>query len=173
MGIAAIVGAVLGARLFVLADPTTLRLAIAVLVLALGVPLLLDYHRPFGNERLVCLAAGLVSGLLSGSTSMAGPPVVLMGVNQLWENDHLRANLIAYFTITSVASIALLTGAGALQAGVLSLDATLLPALALGLAAGLLAVGRVPPIAFRRVVILLVLGSGLLGAWTALAGLLA
>jgi uncharacterized protein len=173
MGAAAIVGAVLGTRLFVLADPTTLKLAIAVLVVALGVPLLLEYRRPFGNERLACLAAGFVSGLLTGSTSMGGPPVVLMGVNQLWEKHHLRANLIAYFTITSIASIALLTGAGVLQAEVLSLDATLLPAVALGFAAGLVAVGRVHPAAFRRGVILLILGSGILGAWTALASLLA
>ena len=48
----------------------------------------------------VCV--GFLGGLLGGSTSQSGPPVVLFGLARGWAKDSFRATLIAYFFFLSL-----------------------------------------------------------------------
>ena len=161
-----IVGSVGGTQLLLRVDGSALRLGIGLVVIALAGLLLLEKRRPARREGLAALAAGLVSGALNGATAMGGPPVVLLGVNQAWGKENFRANLLAYFLVSQGGGVALLVLAGAFTPAVLELDAKLLPGLVAGLALGSVLFKVVPADRFRRLVVLLVIATGLLSVWT-------
>lgn len=165
--VAAFAGNALGTRLLLFADPNLMRFIIGLVVVVLCVPLLLNYRWQIKREGLATAVVGVVSGLLTGSTSMGGPPVVLFGVNQAWAKEGFRANLIAYFILTNLFTLALLGASGAFTEQVLLTDLVMLPGVALGLLAGNALFKRAPVELFHRVVVLFVIATGLFGAYSA------
>ncbi len=167
-----LVGNTLGAQVILSADQALLRLGIGVLVVVLSALLLLDFRWQIKREWLATAVVGLVSGFLTGSTSMGGPPVVLFGVNQAWAKESLRANLVAFFTISALFTTALLAASGALTREILLLDAYMLPGIAVGLWVGNFAFRRVPRVLLYRGIVLFVLVTGLFGTYSSASGLL-
>lgn len=108
---------------------------------------------------------GLVSGMLGGSISESGPPVVVYGLSRGWAKDVFRSSLLAYFLCLattaafSYLALEMVTGHMLLLAA-----AALLPALAAA-RLGLLVKQHIPERAFRLTIlatILVVSVSGLL-----------
>jgi uncharacterized membrane protein YfcA len=162
----AIVGTYFGTQLLVLLDADVLRLSIGCLVVLLASPMLFDFRRPVVREGLAALGVGFTSGVLGGATSMGGPPVVLLGVNQAWRKESFRANLLAFFVVSNTSSLLNLARAGALTGGMVALDAALIPATALGIVAGNWLFKRIAPERFRKLVVVFVIATGLLSIWT-------
>jgi uncharacterized membrane protein YfcA len=173
LSLSAIVGTYFGTQLLVRADADVLRLAIGVLVVVLASPLLFDLRRPVVREGLAALGVGFTSGVLGGATSMGGPPVVLLGVNQAWTKESFRANLLAFFVVSNASSLVNLARVGALTSPVLALDAALLPATLVGVVAGNWLFRRIPAERFRKLVVLVVIVTGCLSIWTGASALLA
>jgi uncharacterized membrane protein YfcA len=139
LAVAALSGFPLGLALLIRMDETALRILVGVAVAAgaavnlrrAGAP-----HPERPNRVPLMVVVGLLAGLLSGTTSMGGPPVVLY---QHWVGggpDAIRRRLFAYFALMGVATIPL-----ALASGVLTLDVTGyvlagLPAIAVGIVLG-------------------------------------
>lgn len=172
LALAAVVGTFFGTQLLLRVDPDVLRLALGCVVVLLASPMLLDFRRPVVRERLASLGVGFASGVLGGATSMGGPPVVLLGVNQGWAKESFRANLLAFFVVSNTSSLVNLAGAGALTRPALTLDLLLVPATAAGILAGSWLFGRIDADRFRRLVVLLVIATGLLSIWTGARALL-
>ncbi len=172
LSLTAIVGTYFGTQILLRADADVLRLVIGFVVVLLASPMLFDYRRPVIRERLAALGVGFVSGVLGGATSMGGPPVVLLGVNQGWRKESFRANLLAFFVVSNSSSLVNLAGAGALTPTALALDLLLVPATAVGILAGNWLFKRIDHDRFRKLVVLLVIATGLLSAWTGAAALL-
>ena len=103
---------------------------------------------------------------------MGGPPVVLLGVNQGWVKESFRANLLAFFVVSNTSSLLNLAGAGALTPAALTLDLLLIPATIVGILAGNWLFVRIDADRFRKLVVLLVIATGLLSIWTGARALL-
>jgi uncharacterized membrane protein YfcA len=103
---------------------------------------------------------------------MGGPPVVLLGVNQAWSKVSFRANLVAFFVITNVSTLVMLSAAGAFTAEIVRLDLFLVPAVLIGIVVGNRLFAVMPAARFRKFVVLLVIASGLLSTWTGVLSLL-
>ena len=118
---------------------------------------LLLYFRPSADPgpdpRSAQLAAGFVSGVVGGSTSMGGPPIVLYLMGRERAVERFRATLLAFFLPGSVLQIAILAGVGRITGDVLLLVAAALPAVVAGLFAGAWLRRRVKPERFRAVVV--------------------
>jgi uncharacterized membrane protein YfcA len=112
------------------------------------------------------LATGFVSGVVGGSTSMGGPPIVLYLIGREPDVAAFRATLLAFFLPGSVLQIALLAGVGRITGDVLLLVGAALPAVVGGLFAGVWLRGRVRPERFRAVVmgVLIVTSAGVLAS---------
>jgi len=112
------------------------------------------------------LATGFVSGIVGGSTSMGGPPIVLYLIGREPDVAAFRATLLAFFLPGSVLQIALLAGVGRITGDVLLLAGVALPAVVAGLAAGVWLRGRVRPERFHALVVavLIVTSAGVLAS---------
>lgn len=151
----------LGVRVLAVADPKTMRNAIAVTVIVFS-GLLLFGWRYSGKPRLATsLGLGALSGTMLGATSVGGPPVVLYLLSGPDPVTTTRANLTLYVTVTSLMGIVMLVEQRIFDAGSAQLSLWLAPAYYAGLAAGIRLFPRFDETRFRRFTLaLLILVSG-------------
>ncbi|MEA2779113.1 MAG: uncharacterized protein QOK29_657 [Rhodospirillaceae bacterium] len=96
---------------------------------------LLLWRMPRGLQLPVtpfALGAGLLSGLLNGSTAMGGPPVVLYFLGASESVVIGRASLVMYFFFASLGTVLYDVGAGLIDRRVLMLSLLFFPALYVG-----------------------------------------
>ncbi len=160
--LAGIAGMPLGTYLLVALPVDTLKVFMGSVIALSALAMLLGWKHEIRNERLACAPVGVASGLLSGSTGMSGPPVVLFLANQGMGKQVFRANLVAYFLVLNLATIPTHVVAGLVTRTVIADAALLLPALFAGTFVGIRLVRRVEEAMFRRVTLAIVILAGLL-----------
>jgi uncharacterized membrane protein YfcA len=165
-------GAVLGLPIGAIAlrgvPAEPMKIAIGVVTLALAGLLWAGSGRRWERERAATVGAGFASGILGGATAMSGPPVVLFGLNQGWETRGFRADLLAFFTLLSLATLPFYAPLGLLSARSVHLLLTILPGLTLGFGAGLWLSRRTSAQAFRRLAFSVLVVAGMLPLLAAL-----
>jgi uncharacterized membrane protein YfcA len=103
--VGAIIGAPFGSYLLIALDADTLRLLIGLVASGFAILLFVGFSHPVQRERLAFLPIGFLSGLLNGSSSLAGPPVILFFANQRIPPMVFRANILLLFFSTNIATI--------------------------------------------------------------------
>ncbi|MDP6776829.1 MAG: sulfite exporter TauE/SafE family protein [Candidatus Latescibacteria bacterium] len=151
----------LGAVILRDTDPATMQRAIGVLLVGLAVVLQVKPGPPFRHERAARVGAGLVAGLLASSTSVSGPPLVLLGLKQRWETEAFRSTLPAFFLAIAFLCLPLHWGMDLLGDHSISLAVYGAPGLVLGYLTGVWLRRRVRGRAFRWAAIGLVMAGGL------------
>lgn len=126
----------LGVYLLRVVDPVLLRHTMAVLILLMAIVMAFGLRYRGEPNRLVSLAVGAVSGLLSGAIGLSGPPVILFWLGGQANAMTARANVIAYFGLMTVALIAVMLWNGLFTGLVIGLSLLLMPLYALGLLIG-------------------------------------
>ena len=107
------------------------------------------------------VGAGVLAGLLGGAVGLPGPPTIVYAATQGWSPRTFKANLQAFFVVNQGVILAGYAVAGLVTAEVGRLTAVyLIPALA-GTLLGMSLFNRVDPVAFRRMVFVLLFISGL------------
>jgi hypothetical protein len=158
----ALVGNPLGVALLTYLSSGSLRIAIAVFILSASVVLLCGWHftRRTGNAGTALV--GLASGSANGATALGGLPVALFFVAGREQPAVMRANLVAFFFITDIYASGLLATQGILNLNTLHAALWALPFLVAGLAAGSRSFIGTSPEAFRRFVLVLLIGLSIL-----------
>lgn len=126
----------LGVHLLKVVDPTLLRHVMAVLILGMAVVMTFGLRYKGEPNRLVSVAVGAVSGVMSGAIGLSGPPIILFWLGGQANAATARANVIAYFGLMTVALIATMIWNGLFTSQVLGLSLILMPVYALGLMLG-------------------------------------
>jgi hypothetical protein len=160
LGLAGVLATPLGTYLLVVLDTHALNVFIGVVTSLSALALMLGLRRPIRNEKLALLPVGVLSGLLSGSTAMGGPPVVLFMTNQGTEKQVFRANLTLYFTLLGLSTIPSQIVGGLLTKDVVVYALGALPALTLGTLAGIELARRTREEVFRKLALVIVVASG-------------
>ena len=159
MLLAAFVGMPLGLAVLLLAPEDTLRIIVAVSSIAMALALVAGL-RFGGSDRVGEAVAGGISGVLSTSTGMNGPPIVLFLQDRGYARDAFRGALSSFFFGTGIVSFALLALSGVVDRSAMLLGLASVPAVLLGNAGGARLAGRLQPAVFRLLVLgLLVLTS--------------
>lgn len=158
-------GLPIGMLFMTTASKETVLLITGIASIITAVALWCGFSRPVRSETAGCLAAGLLSGTLYTTTGESGPPIVLWGVNQNWNPQELRANLILYFTMASIIGLVLLKAGQLLTPNFMFLGLKLVP----GAIAGMLIGARLAPhlkaTRYKRIALTLITSSGILAIW--------
>ncbi len=163
MIVAGAAGVPLGNLLILTISSDTLRVIVLFVVVVSSLILLTGYSVRIASERLAGAFAGFLSGILYSSTSIAGPPIVLFMVNQRWERDTFRASFVAVSACLATLTLVSFSISGVIGPRSLGLNLLLLPVVLLGFYLSTKVVTRLNPVLFRKVVIYLVLLSGIMG----------
>ena len=164
----AAVGLPLGLLIFRLADNQVLGIVIgaavlvAVVVIAAGLDL---RHVGPGLD----VGAGLLSGALTMSAGINGPPLVFVLQARHFPPDRFRATITAVFAVLDIVSIIVFAAIGDLDSDVLVAIAVSLPGLAVGAVAGISLRRHLDPPRFRRLVLTLLTVAGISAIAAALA----
>lgn len=150
------------------ADP--MRAVIGLVVLGAVAVLVAGVRLRREPGMIARLGIGALSGLLNGSTAMAGPPVILYFLATERSAASSRASLLSYFFVLSVAGSVSVAAAGLVTWRTLVLAALMFPALTIGNALGDRMFNRAPGEIYRRVAIAVLLVLALLSITRALAG---
>jgi uncharacterized membrane protein YfcA len=156
-------GVPIGVALLAWVPPAHLRTTVGVLlILFSGYSLARPRLPQIGSSgRVADAGIGLVNGLLGGSTGLAGIAVVIWSGLRGWPRDEQRAVFQPTGVATFLVAILAMGGAGMVTSETGKLFLIGLPALAAGTWAGWRLYGRLDEAAFRRVVLVLLLVSGL------------
>ncbi len=104
--------------------------------------------------------AGLLGGLIGGAFNTGGPPVIVYATARGWDAGAFKANLSVLFLFNTAVQLVLFAWWGLLTPRVLRLDLIGMPALLLGLGAGMWASSFLDAARFRRVVLALLVVLG-------------
>jgi uncharacterized membrane protein YfcA len=157
------IGVPIGGEVLRWASPASLRIAVGAILVLFS---LYSLVRPklasaAGAGPAADGAIGVVNGVIGGATGLGGIVAVVWCSTRGWPPAEQRAVFqpsgVAVFVMTGL----WLGGTGMIGADTLSLFLIGLPALALGTWAGLKLFGRLDDTAFRRIVLALLLLSGL------------
>jgi hypothetical protein len=139
-------------------DPEALKILVGVTVIAASV--LVYRVREVRATRagvIPAVAAGAVSGVLRASTSMGGPPAVLYLLGAERDVEAFRGTILAFFLPMSLVTIVGLAAVGRVTPDVVRTSVIALPAMAIGMFAGVWLRSRVQGELFRLLVLLLLI----------------
>jgi len=160
--VSAMVGLLPGTLILETIDTVTMKRGIGLTMMVLAVLLRIRPGAPLGNELVARVGAGVISGALGASTSIAGPPVVLVGIKQRWAVESFRASLLVYFTILSIVIVGFQAQFGLVTVETVKWSASGLPGIALGFLTATWMRDKVSDEHFRRLGVGLVFGGGLM-----------
>lgn len=169
--IGGLAGVPLGAFLLQWLDPTLFRFALGLFQLVYCPVMLMlppDYSWPHGG-RIADGASGFAGGVLGGLAGISGPVPTLWTTLRGWDKDTQRGVLQAFNIAMHVATLTAYALAGSLTGEVLVMFAWIAPALAIPAVLGVLLFRRLAARTFRRLILMLLLVSGLTLVWGSVA----
>lgn len=168
----AFLGVLVGAEVLAVADPLYIRLGVGALVVFSALLLLREIKLPGADTPLGTVVAGFVSGALSTSTGLAGPPIILLFASRGLPKHAFRGSSALYFLPLSLVGLAVIFYRGLFSAQNVPLALVLVPAAFLGKVLGTALLKRFSEKAFRVTTLSVVILTGALGAATALWALM-
>jgi uncharacterized membrane protein YfcA len=168
LAVAGLAGVPIGVWLLASMEANTLRVYIGLLMLAAGLVFASGLRLQVANERLAAIPVGIASGVMGGSVSMPGPPIILFFANQKVPAATFRINLVLVITLQLLLSLPVYYANDLLPARAFAWSAAILPALLLGSVVGTRLLGIVSEQAFRRLTLGTVIAAGVISLLTGL-----
>src|SRR3990170_1038656 len=155
-------GIPLGAEVLRWAAPSQMRTLVGLALVLFSVYSLARPKLPIvTGGRVADGVVGLLSGLLGGSTGLAGIPVIVWATLRGWPRDEQRAVFQPVAVAIFVMTLAWFGGSGMLTSDTIRLFLIGLPAVLLGTWLGIKLYGKLDETTFRTIVLVLLLVSGL------------
>jgi uncharacterized membrane protein YfcA len=161
--IGGVIGVPIGGTILNWASPASLRFGIGIILVAFSVYSLVRPKMPSASTAgpMTDGAVGIINGALGGATGFAGIIMTIWCTLRGWAPPEQRAVFQPVGVSVFVMTALFLGGTGTIGRDTVSLFLIGLPALAVGTWAGLKLFGKLDEAGFRRVVLVLLLVSGL------------
>lgn len=151
MATGAVIGVPLGTWALATLDPLLIRWVIAALAGSMLLLLASGWRYRGQPKPPLTVAVGLVSGTCSGAAQIGGPPVVAYWLGGQTQAPGVRANIVVFFALTSLLSIAGYVFGDLISIQTLLLAALIAPIYGAGLWVGSHMFGLASEAAFRRI----------------------
>jgi uncharacterized membrane protein YfcA len=160
--LAALLGIPFGTWIINSMEPDLLRLFIGIVVSLSAILMAVGIKFKINREKIASIFVGFVSGILSGSIAVGGPPVILFFTNQEVPREEFRANIAAYFApISWAANLSFYVG-GLLTMQTILYSLWFVPALIAGVFIGNRFNELISEIIYRRAALIIVFSAGML-----------
>jgi len=151
----------LGTFLLLHLSTGTIKIITGLVVVLFSLLIISGVKKRVKNEKLVLPLVGVLSGTLKGMISMSGPPIVLFLTNQSTMKHAFRVNLTAYFFLQNIAALFVFGFSGLINRDSVFFAAAYFPAMISGILFGIALTRFVREVMFRRIVLAVVLLSGI------------
>ena len=131
------------------ANPTTLRITIALVILCVAMLNLFNIELPLTRRRFAGPAFGFLTSLSTTTLSIGGPVAAIYVMAQKWPRHVVRASLAFYFLAADLVALALYTWAGLVRWDTIANIGILVPGLVLGFGLATLLVRQMNEKLFR------------------------
>jgi len=160
--IGGVIGVPIGTMLLTYVNPAYLRSGVGLLLVIYGIYGLAQPRlMPVPDKVSADAGIGFANGVLAGLTGLPGFIITIWCQMRGWTKDVQRAVFQPVMLAAIVVNVISLAFAGAITADTLQLYVLGLPAMIAGLWAGFKLYGRLDDAAFRKVILVLLLISGL------------
>lgn len=158
--VASSVSAPFGTYLLLIIEERVLKITVGLLIILFALVLWKGYSFTIKREKLALIPVGFLGGLLNGSLSLSGPPVVLFLTNQKEDKTIFRANITTYALILNVMTIIFFIMGGLIIKQVFSYMFWYFPALIIATFIGVKIGNKVEQALFKKITLLLIIISG-------------
>jgi len=160
--IGGLIGVPAGTMLLTYIDPAYMRIGVGILLVVYSIYSLARPAIKLAHEGVAAeVGVGFLNGLLAGLTGLVGIVVVIWCQLRNWPKDVQRAIFQPVLLATILTSTVSLSAAGAVTAETMKLYLLGLPCMLVGTWVGLKLYGRLNDAAFRKIILVLLLVSGL------------
>ena len=166
--VSGIVGMIIGTYFLVNLDSQIIRLVIGMVTVLFTIASFRGVKYEISNTRLASIPVGLLSGILGGSMSVSGPPIVLFFNNQNVEKKVFRANLITYFFCLYLATIPAYIYGDLITWEMVKSSAIMIPVMFLGATLGIRLSKKLDETVFKKIALSLILVTGIMAILTAI-----
>lgn len=165
LALASLAGIPLGVFALRKVDERLVMVVLGVVISGYALYGLLNFRMPELRRPGWAFGFGFLAGMLGGAYNTSGPPAILYGSSQGWLPAEFKSNLAGFFLINDLLVIASHALGNNLTGQVLAQYLWSLPAIGLGLLAGLSLDKFLNPAAFRKVVLgaLFLMGARMAG----------
>jgi len=167
-----IIGVPLGTKLLLIVNEELLKLFIGLLILGFGILLLKGIRKRIKNEKLGMMPVGFLSGILGGSISISGPPLIIFLSNQNVDKQTFRASLALYFFLLNIFTLPVYIYNGLITSEVLNYSIKFSPGLIAGVVLGNLFSHKIKEEHFRKFTLSLLIILGILAITSSLKSIL-
>ena len=157
---ASVVGIPVGLLVLRKVDEKVVLAVLGGVLVAYSLYALLNLRLPQMKHPAWAYGSGFLAGMLGGAYNTSGPPVVIYGDSQRWEPAEFKSNLQGFFFATSLFVIAGHVISRNLTSEVWHSYLWALPAILLGILAGIRLDSKLDPALFRRLVLVLLVIMG-------------
>lgn len=121
----------------------------------------------FKNQNVAYAITGFLSGILNGSSSLSGPPVILLLSNEGTSKENFRKTLSTYFLVLNLFTIPFFILEKMITNEVIVNTLYLSPALLIGVFSGVFLGNRLPDNIFKRITLILIFVMGVMTVMSA------
>ncbi len=160
--ISGLLSTVLGIRLLSIVENDLLKMVVGIILILSGVTMMFGFKIKLKNRLVGDIIAGMISGVLNGSISLSGPPIILLLNNEGANKDNFRKTLTSFFLLLNLFSLPIFFINGLITEDILLKSAINLPALGIGIYIGLKLGKKISEEHFKKITILLIILMGLM-----------
>jgi len=151
-----------------MANPNVVKMIVGAMTLTTALLIMRGTRIQIRSNTVAMGITGFLSGFLNGSISMSGPPVVLFLANRGDRKDLFRGNLSAFAVGLNFITLISFAATGVLTTGIIRSVLELLPSVIIGTAVGAVVTKRIDEVVFRKIVLVLIIITGVAAIATGL-----
>lgn len=164
----ALVGTPLGIYLLQAVPSYIIKIFAGVIIFITSLALMKNHKFSMKKSKLTNFFIGLSSGILNGSTSMSGPPIILFFAANNEKKDSLKGNFALFAIITNIVAIAAFIISGGLDFYTIKISLINLPSLFIGTYLGILLANNIKEEFFRKIVLIFIMLTVIFAIMTSL-----
>ncbi len=166
------IGVPIGAKLLLILPDYVLKIVIGIFILLFGILFFFNVRFKVKHEKITRVIIGFFSGLLNGSITMSGPPIIIFLANEQKGKMHFRAHLASFFLLLTLFTIPVYFYYGLITKQVVDYALFFIIAVILGVISGNILIHKIKEVHFRKLTLVIIILMGVLALYSGIRGVI-